>query len=212
MRRLLLQLFHPALERSRVGASLLEAVADLPGLTVNDLYERYPDGAIDVRSEQDLLVAHDAVVFQHPLYWYSSPALFKEWQDLVLEHGFAYGSQGTALQGKLWLSAISAGGNHASYTERGSNRYPLRTLLSPFEQTARLCGMRFLPPFVVFGTHHLDREALLSPHARAYRQALAELQSGDLAWAQGPGAPEFWNHADVQRTAPALLGGGGAAP
>ena len=40
------------------------------------------------------------IVFQHPVYWYSSPAILKEYQDLVLEYGFAYGHDGHALDGK----------------------------------------------------------------------------------------------------------------
>jgi glutathione-regulated potassium-efflux system ancillary protein KefG len=208
VRRVLLQFIHPALERSRVNASLLEAVIDLPGVTLNDLYEQYPDGAIDVRREQSLLLEHDAIVFQHPLYWYSSPALFKEWQDLVLEHGFAYGQRGTKLVGKYWLSALSAGGAASSYCSTGDNRFGLRTLLSPFEQTARLCGMRFLPPFVVFGSHRLESEAALMPHARAYRQALTQLMHGDLSWAEGPAAPQFWNQAALADCPPVNLGAG----
>ena len=64
---------------------------------------------IDVRAEQELLVSHDVIVSQHPFYWYSSPALLKEWQDLVLEHGWAYGRGGTKLTGKILFNAITAG-------------------------------------------------------------------------------------------------------
>lgn len=31
------------------------------------------------------------IVFQHPLYTYSCPALLKEWLDRVLSRGFASG-------------------------------------------------------------------------------------------------------------------------
>jgi len=83
---------HPALEKSRVNRRLAAAVADLPGVTLHDLYEAYPDFDVDVKREQDLLVAHDVLVVQHPFYWYSTPALVKQWEDLVLEHGWAYGT------------------------------------------------------------------------------------------------------------------------
>ena len=63
----------------------------MEGVRLHDLYEAYPDFLIDVEAEQALLLEHDVIVFQHPVYWYSSPAILKEWQDLVLEHGFAYG-------------------------------------------------------------------------------------------------------------------------
>src|SRR4051794_28113090 len=91
---------HPALERSRVNRALLRAVTECPGVTFRDLYEEYRDLHIDVRREQALLLAHDAYLFQHPFYWYSTPAILKEWQDLVLEHNWAYGKEGKHLVGK----------------------------------------------------------------------------------------------------------------
>ena len=100
MSQILVLFAHPVLEKSRVQHSLLQAVSDLENVTVNDLYERYPDFDIDVRKEKKLLLAHDIIIWQHPFYWYSSPALLKQWQDLVLEHGWAYGKNGTALAGK----------------------------------------------------------------------------------------------------------------
>ena len=122
-RKVLILFAHPALQRSRVNARLVRAVQDLPGVTVNDLYERYPDFLIDVPREQDLLVEHDVVVFQHPMYWYSSPALLKEWQDLVLEYGFAYGAGGTALEGKILLNAVTCGARQEVYSRDGGYRH-----------------------------------------------------------------------------------------
>ena len=156
MARVLVLFAHPALEKSRVHRRLVERVRGLPGVTFHDLYEAYPDFDVDVKREQALLLAHDTVVLQHPLYWYSTPALLKQWEDLVLEHGWAYGSGGTALRGKRMVSAITTGGSESAYTEGGHNRYTIRQLLAPLEQTARLCGMDSLPPFVVHGTHRLD--------------------------------------------------------
>ena len=53
---------------------------------------------IDVHAEQKLLLDHDIIIWQHPFYWYSAPAIIKEWMDLVLEHGFAYGENGRSLE------------------------------------------------------------------------------------------------------------------
>ena len=145
-RRLLILFAHPAFEKSRVNRRLVEAVRSLSGVTFHDLYEQYPDFDIDVRHEQKLLVEHDVIVMQHPLYWYSTPALLKEWQDLVLEHGWAYGGGGTALRGKLLLTATTAGGSEEAYCRTGQNSRTLRELLAPIERTAALCGMTYLPP------------------------------------------------------------------
>ena len=137
------------LERSRVNRRLVDAITGLEGVTVRDLYEEYPTLAIDVKREQKLLLEHDVIVFQHPFYWYSVPALLKEWQDLVLEHGWAYGHGGTQLRGKITLNAITTGGPETAYQHEGYNRFSVRELLSPWDQTAHLCGMRFLAPFAV---------------------------------------------------------------
>ena len=98
--RVLILFAHPALEKSRVNRRLSAAVSSLPGVTFHDLYEAYPDFDVDVRREQELLGSHDLVVLQHPFFWYSIPPLLKQWIDLVLEHGWAYGSEGKALVGK----------------------------------------------------------------------------------------------------------------
>jgi glutathione-regulated potassium-efflux system ancillary protein KefG len=170
---------HPAIRRSRVNRRLLEAIRDLDGVTVNDLYEAYPDLDIDIAREQELLVEHDVVVFQHPFYWYSTPAILKEWQDLVLEHGWAYGHDGHALEGKTMLNAMTTGGGEATYSEAGYNRFTVQQLLAPIEQTARLCGMRYLPPFVVHGTHSLT-DAEVERAAVDYRRVLVALGKGTL--------------------------------
>jgi len=156
MSRVLVLFAHPALEKSRVHRRLVAAMPTDERVTLHDLYEAYPAGDVDVAREQSLLLAHDVVVWQHPLYWYSGPPLLKEWLDLVLEHGWAYGSGGSALHGKAVLQAISAGGGADAYCEEGYNRWTIRQYLRPFEGTARLCGMTYLPPWVVFGTHRLD--------------------------------------------------------
>lgn len=180
--RILILFAHPALEKSRVNRQLIRAAKSLDHVTLHDLYEAYPQFNIDVAREQQLLVNHDIVVFQHPFYWYSSPALLKEWQDLVLEYGFAYGQDGTMLQGKRCFSAITTGGSKEAYCRKGYNYYSIRELLTPFEQTARLCGMEYLPPFVVHGTHQLNSTEDIAPHAQNYRALLTNLRDRAIDW------------------------------
>jgi glutathione-regulated potassium-efflux system ancillary protein KefG len=175
-RRLLILFAHPALHKSRVNQLLLSSVESLPGVTINDLYEAYPNFHVNVAREQALLLEHDVIIFQHPFYWYSSPAILKQWQDLVLEYGFAYGKNGTRLHGKLVLTAISTGGPGSAYQRSGYNYFTIRELLTPFEQTARLCGMTYLPPFVVPGVLWMQDQAELSTYGSVYRRALAALR------------------------------------
>jgi glutathione-regulated potassium-efflux system ancillary protein KefG len=180
MRRILILFAHPVLERSRVNRRLLAAVHDVTGVTVHDLYETYPSLYIDVKREQRLLLDHDVVVFQHPFYWYSTPALLKEWQDLVLEHGWAYGHGGTHLRGKITLNAITTGGPESAYHRDGYNRFTIRELLAPWDQTAHLCGMRFLAPFTVHAALRVVGDEDLTQARTRYRQLIEALRDDRL--------------------------------
>ncbi|MEW6599959.1 MAG: NAD(P)H-dependent oxidoreductase [Nitrospirota bacterium] len=170
---------HPALQKSRVNRQLITYVRDLDGVTFNDLYEEYPDFHIHVAREQQLLVKNDIIVFHHPLFWFSVPALLKEWMDLVLEHMWAYGKKGRALRGKKLLSVVSTGGRESLFQVKGYNRHPIGEYLYPIAQTAYICGMEYLPPFVVHGTHTITKEEI-AKNGEDYRRIISALRDGTL--------------------------------
>jgi glutathione-regulated potassium-efflux system ancillary protein KefG len=170
----LLVLAHPALERSRANRALAKAAKGLPGVTFKDLYEIYPDFAVDIEAEQAALLAHDVIALQFPLYWYSTPALMKEWLDLVWLHGFAYGEDGVALKGKKLFGACSTGASAKAYHMHGYNRFSMDEFLRPLEQTAHLCGMEWETPFVVHGASVKD-DAALKAEAERYKARVASL-------------------------------------
>jgi glutathione-regulated potassium-efflux system ancillary protein KefF len=168
---------HPGLEHSRVNRALLDAAGALaaagsPRVALRDLYRLYPDYLIDVAAEQAQLAQARLVVWLHPVHWYSMPPLMKLWLDEVFSFGWAYGPGGHALQGKdLWLVA-STGGPEDSYHPSGYNRYAFDAFLPPYEQTAALAGMRWLPPLVLHGAHRVG-DAELSGHAQLFAERLA---------------------------------------
>ncbi len=171
MEKILILFAHPALERSRINKVLIRGVQDLPGVTFHDLYELYPDFYINVQREQELLLQHECIIWHHPLYWYSVPPLLKQWIDLVLEHDWAYGTNGIYLRGKKIFNVVTSGGGLQSYCDNGSNRYSIQEFLRPLEQTACLCSMTYLPPFVIHGTHRMTPTD--AEHARSdYHQLL----------------------------------------
>lgn len=176
--RVLILFAHPALEKSRVNRVLIQGLDQIEGVTFHDLYEAYPDFDIDVPREQSLLLEHETIVLHHPFYWYSTPALIKQWEDLVLEHGWAYGREGDALRGKRLMSVITAGGRQTAYQAGGYNCYPVTELLRPIEQTARLCGMVYLPPFIVYGTHSMELSQV-EEHAAKYHRLVVALTRGE---------------------------------
>jgi len=180
MNKVLINFAHPARARSKINNALRAAVEDLEDVTFNDLYATYPDFQIDVKREQSLCENHDVIIFQHPFYWYSTPSIMKEWLDLVLEHGWAYGSEAKALRGKFFLQAITAGGDDSTYRKDGFNAFTIGELTSPYRATAKLCKMNWLPPFTVLGIHRGLSDKNVKVHAEDYRRAVIALRDDTL--------------------------------
>ncbi len=179
-RKLLVLFAHPSPHRSEINIPLFRASLEIEGVTAVDLYHEYPDYQIDIKREQQKLLDHDCIIFMFPLYWYSTPAILKEWQDLVLEHGFAYGHDGHALHGKDFLCALSAGGPDSFYRDNSDSFFSIRELLRPLEQTASLCGMNFLPPFALFGARTALDEGRIDQHVADWCKVLVALRDNTL--------------------------------
>ncbi|WP_018901600.1 NAD(P)H-dependent oxidoreductase [Rhizobium sp. 2MFCol3.1] len=176
MAKVLVLFAHPGQRHSRVNILMAKIAGSIEGVTFVDLYAEYPKLDIDIDVEQARLLKHDVIIFQFPIYWYSTPSILKEWQDLVLEYGFAYGHTGDKLAGKLFLPVITAGGPDHAYTEEGRNHFRLRALLSPLEQTANLCRMRFVAPYALFAAHEARGDGRAEPHLEGYRRLLEALR------------------------------------
>lgn len=179
LKEILILFAHPRLEHSRINSELIKAASQVEGVYVHDLYEQYPDFNIDIVKEQELLFGYEVVIWQHPFYWYSCPPLMKQWIDLVLEYNWAYGPHAVALKGKTILNAITAGGSREVYCTEGRNNYTVTEFLRPFEQTAHLCGMNYLPPFAVMGTHRISDEGIKAA-SQQYVRLLKALRADDV--------------------------------
>jgi glutathione-regulated potassium-efflux system ancillary protein KefF len=171
---ILVLLAHPYPHRSRACAALLEAIRSVASVEVRSLYDLYPDFDIDRAAEQAALARAQLIVWLHPLFWYTAPALMKHWFDDVLVRGFAYGEGGDALAGKDVLWAVTAGGDAAAFTAQGRHMRAFEDFVPTIEQTARFCGLNWLEPFVVKGAHEISDEAL--------REAAQALRSRIEAW------------------------------
>lgn len=171
MSRVLVLYAHSAPHASRVNRQMAAAARSLPDVTVNELYELYPDFVIDVTREQALLEEAELIVMQHPIQWYGMPSLQKEWLDQVLEHGWAYGKSGNMLKGKRFLLAVTTGGGPEAYSSHGEHGYPLAAFLPPYHQTAVLCKMRWLEPLVLHRARLADAAAVAA-HVETYRRLL----------------------------------------
>ena len=174
MSKALIVYAHPAHQRSRANQALLNSVKDLTDVTIHDLYEVYPNFFIDVPAEQALLEQYDLIVIQHPVYWYNMPALLREWQDLVLEYGFAYGKGTRKLAGKgLWV-VLTAGAPEQTYEEGAVNERPLSEYFLQYNRMANVCGMQKLESYeLYYGRHTSDAD--LNKRCADYRANLLRL-------------------------------------
>ncbi|MDJ0749395.1 MAG: NAD(P)H-dependent oxidoreductase [Woeseiaceae bacterium] len=185
MARLIVYYAHPGHRYSHVNCVMSRAAREIDGVTYVDLYEDYPRFDINVNVEQQRLLDHDVILFEFPLFWYSTPSILKEWQDIVLEHGFAYGAGGDKLAGKTMMLAITAAGPEDAYSSGGYQQYPLRDFLRPLEQTANLCEMRFAPPYVLYSALKAPSAGQVEPHVDGYRRLLMSIRDDRYDWDAG---------------------------
>lgn len=166
-------LFHPHLDQSRVNKTLANAAKDA-GFEVRDMYALYPDFKIDVDRERQVLENTDRIVFQFPIYWYSSPALLKQYEDDVFTGNWAYAG-GKALLNHEWLLAVSPGADKSAYQEDGRIHYRLPDLLRPYQATSVLIKTKFLTPFVSYNASNMTDDEL-AKRAEAYVKYLKQDQ------------------------------------
>lgn len=179
MNKILVLFAHPAFEHSIMHQSLIEHIKELESVTINDLYENYPDFEIDIEREKELLSTHQVIVWQHPFFWYSGPALLKQWQDVVFQYGWAYGKESYALEGKRIFNVITSGGELESYQKKCFHNSTIRDFLLPFERTAEICRMTYWPPFWVPETEKLGYERI-QEYGRQYNALLKLITDCDL--------------------------------
>lgn len=196
MAKLLVYYAHPGHRFSHANAAMWKAAAQVAEITCIDLYAEYPRNDINADKEQARLLEHDVILFQFPLFWYSTPSIIKEWQDLVLEHGFAYGTDGDKLSGKIMMLALTTAGPEEAYAKDGYQNFPLRTFLTPLEQTATLCKMRFSAPYVLHSSLKARAESTLAPHAAGYRELLTAIRDDRYDFDRAMGK-DIVTHADL---------------
>ncbi len=193
MSRIVVVAAHPKLGESRATREAMRTASSVPGAEVRDLYALYPDYFIDTAAEQAALADAQLVVWLQPIHWYGMTPLLKLWVDEVFAWGWAYGPGGTRLSGKdLWFVASTGGPEH-SYRTDSYNRYFFDAFLPPYEQTATLAGMRFLPPLVLHGAHRVSA-AEIAAHAALFAERLTSYpdwpELDELAACEQPEVPQ----------------------
>ncbi len=107
---------HPNLDESNINKKLINLFKTETDYTLSVLDEKYKHRNINVKEEQDLLLSHDIIVFQFPLYWYNVTPLMKEYFDVVYLDGFCFG-KGCMLGHKNYFTLVSCGANKDHFTK-----------------------------------------------------------------------------------------------
>ncbi|MFC0232805.1 NAD(P)H-dependent oxidoreductase [Vagococcus entomophilus] len=142
---------HPNVQDSTTQ-SFLKKSAALEEVTWHHLENNYTYTTIDSVKERNLLVQHDRIILQFPLYWYSAPAMLKQWMDVVL-------SEKLSLRGKEFGLVVTIGVKEKAYQAGGSEQFTLSELLRPFQAIARHFQMIFLPVFTISKFSYMTEEA-----------------------------------------------------
>ena len=140
MSKVLLMIAHPNLKDSFANKIIVEKLKTLcPEIEIDNIYEKYPDGKIDVKAEQEKLLKADTIITAFPMYWFKSPYLLSKWVEDVFAHGFAYGTNAYKLEGKKMIVSMTMGGAADEY----KGKFDLDRLIGPFEATALFVKMKF---------------------------------------------------------------------
>ncbi len=158
---------HPDLEHSVINKAWAEALTG--HATIHSLCDAYPAGTpIDVAHERALVERHDRVILQFPLYWYSAPAILKQWTDEVFGEGWAFGEGGDAWVGRQLGVAVSCGSAEANFCEGGSQKHTLATFLTPYEGLAAFARADYIGHHAFYDTYSDTVAERLPANCEAY--------------------------------------------
>ncbi|MDD3302021.1 MAG: NAD(P)H-dependent oxidoreductase [Candidatus Gracilibacteria bacterium] len=151
-------------------------------IEIRTLIELYPDFKIDVDAEQNALLEADNIVLQFPLYWYSTPAILKQWIDNVLQRGFSHGSNGDKLRNKNLIISITIGSSEINYPKT-QDGYDIEELIAPFRRTSNMIQTNLIEPVYSFSMTYIpgvnEKEGVLDrveKHIQKLYNTLINLQ------------------------------------
>lgn len=117
----------------------------------------------DITEELDKVAWADHIIFQFPLWWFSTPAILKGWFDRILVKGFSYDAgkvfQDGLLKGKSASLVTTTQSPESAYQVEGLHKASIDVFLHPIHHTLQFVGIETLPPFVLYAAFNLDAAA-----------------------------------------------------
>lgn len=166
---------HPDLAESQTQQFFLQGIGNESSLKVHHLDALYSDGVIDVEEERALLKKYDRVVFQFPFYWYSMPALLKQWLDTVLDEEEIFNWAIKEL-GVVVMIGVA----EKEYGAGGRELFTIDEYLRPFQGIANKLNVSYLPVFPVYQFSYQTEQAKIALLI-GYRQYLMLTKNPHLA-------------------------------
>lgn len=137
---------HPNIQDSRTQQFFKEAVQTFEDVTIFDV-----TADLEIEKAQQLMVDHQRIILQFPLYWYSCPACLKDWLDQILSLS---GIEETLANKELGL-VVSLGVKSSEFQAGGREKFTLSELMRPFEAIANKFNMSYLPIFSLSNLSYL---------------------------------------------------------
>ena len=164
LRKVVILLAHPNIKASQANKALIDAVSDIEGVAVFNLYELSEDIAFNVDEWSKIISDTSAVIYQFP-------SLLKKWQDEV----FTFLSKTPAVAGKPLMVVTTTGSEYEAYRSGGRNRFTTDELLRPYQGSAIHSGMVWQTPIVIYGMGTADAGKNIAEGANLYKQRVEML-------------------------------------
>ena len=142
------------------------------GLEWIALADETTNGQFDVPAFQARLTEASTIILHFPLYWYSPPALVKQWLDSILTSGWAFPGANSKLRGKTLMLSVTTGSPLSTFQRDGTNGSTLEELLLPLKRTAAYCGMNWGGIVASQWNTASSGEATLNAHAQQHVETL----------------------------------------
>lgn len=175
---------HPDYEHSTANKTIIEEFSKLvPSAEIVNVAELYPNFQIDAQKEQQRLQAAEMLIFEYPFWWYSAPSLMHRYLEQVFLHGWAYGSNGKALQGKNLTISFTTGAPESDYQRREGLMHTIEQFLPAMLSTAHFTGMTYRGAVHSFGMANYNPsdtarvkeiEAAARDHAKRLKDHIAQ--------------------------------------
>ncbi|WP_220728397.1 NAD(P)H-dependent oxidoreductase [Apilactobacillus xinyiensis] len=146
---------HPKYDNSMTQGFLKSCQKDIDSVDWLVLNREYPSYNFDVIKEQERLSKYERIVFQFPLYWYSAPAILKQYEDDVLTRSFTYKTEDGVLNGKELGIVTTLGEPIYHYHDGHNEAFTIDELMKPYHALAHKAGMKFLPIFSISQFNYL---------------------------------------------------------